>query len=141
MKFILPFFSGGLIFIFTFVGIAGASEKEISETKAINIAKNQLRKFSYDLKQFGTKSEKFDTPYSPYFPSEYEIESLSDPADIEYVLERINLLKDKVYWIVDFHRIPLGLDGGFSFFIDAKTGEILLIRTMEDIPFPNEKKL
>ena len=94
---------------------------KITEKKAIEIANEEAIKLGYDIKSMDIKITKYNTPWNEYIPKD---------SKSEYIIERLNKLKNKEYWAVyyyyDFKKIGMIYKGGdLCIFVDAKTGEII----------------
>lgn len=88
----------------------------ISETKAIEIAKEEITNMGYEIAKMKMEISRHDTIFNKWLP---------EKSQSEYIAERQEKLKGKEYWAIYFYRKDNVLGGDVCIFVDTVTGEVL----------------
>ena len=97
---------------------AHSNDTCITKEIAIEIAKKEATRIGIDIKSFGIKITKYNTPWNEYIPKD---------SNEGYYADKLNELKNKEYWAVYFYHYRYQKGGDFCLFIDYNNGNIITI--------------
>ena len=85
-------------------------------------------KLDYKIEEMDREIQQYSTPYNRFVPGDDEV---FGSEEIELLKEFRDKLRDKVYWVVYYSPRGRVYDGDIGVFIDAETGEIIVLSSLK----------